>query len=319
MLLSIIVPIYNTANYVEECVESLLNQDLEDMEIICINDGSTDSSLSIINSLAAKHQQIQVYSQVNHGLSYTRNKGVELSSGKYIYFMDSDDVLSPNALGYIVKQMEDKNLDLYTFDAESFIDGDIPYNNEFDYKRKISYGEYKAGENLFDELVKNNEFTPTACLFVTKAELINKYHLKFLNGILHEDEAFTPELFLVAKKSMHENFTFFNRRIRPNSIMTKKKTFKNFEGYYTVFMYLYRLYYQHNNPYALKIRLAIILDYALTAYNSLSREEQEYYREYNQKVKLIGKQEKYFIRGFWFKYNSILSNLIFKLVSYLRK
>lgn len=104
-MVSIIIPVYNTEEFVEEAVRSIMNQTLQDIEIIIINDGSTDNSLSIIRKLANEDDRIQIYSRENKGLSATRNQGIYLAKGKYLYFMDSDDYLEPDALESWFSQM----------------------------------------------------------------------------------------------------------------------------------------------------------------------------------------------------------------------
>ena len=96
-MVSIIIPVYNTEEFVEEAVRSIMNQTLQDIEIIIINDGSTDNSLSIIRKLANEDDRIQIYSRENKGLSATRNQGIYIAKGKYQKFMDSDDYLEPDA------------------------------------------------------------------------------------------------------------------------------------------------------------------------------------------------------------------------------
>ena len=95
---SVIIPVYNVEQYLKECLDSVINQTLKDIEIICINDGSTDGSLKILEKYESLDDRIVVFSQENSGLSATRNKGMQLSSGEYVYFMDSDDYLELNAL-----------------------------------------------------------------------------------------------------------------------------------------------------------------------------------------------------------------------------
>lgn len=95
---SVVIPVYNTENYLKECLNSIMNQTLDEIEIICINDGSKDNSLELLLEAASKDHRISVYTQKNSGLSVTRNRGAELANGKYIYFMDSDDILDKNAL-----------------------------------------------------------------------------------------------------------------------------------------------------------------------------------------------------------------------------
>ena len=110
--LSIIIPVYNCENYIENCLQSIINQKLNmDYEIICINDGSTDSSLSVMNKIAINNKNIKIISQKNRGLSGARNTGLNNSKGKYILFVDSDDFICDNSINYyydrIVKEEAD--------------------------------------------------------------------------------------------------------------------------------------------------------------------------------------------------------------------
>ncbi len=102
-LISVIVPVYNVKNYLEKCLDSIINQTYKNLEIILINDGSTDESLDICYMYEKKDNRIKVYNQENHGLSYTRNRGIELARGKYIGFVDSDDVISPFMYEFLYK------------------------------------------------------------------------------------------------------------------------------------------------------------------------------------------------------------------------
>ena len=99
MLLSIIIPVYNTELYIERCLESVSNLCLEDYEIILINDGSNDSSETIIRNYIAQHKDanIRLINQENRGLSYSRNQGIRAASGDYVQFLDSDDYVNPNS------------------------------------------------------------------------------------------------------------------------------------------------------------------------------------------------------------------------------
>lgn len=124
-IVSIIVPVYNTEQYVAEALESLLNQTYKDIEIICINDGSTDNSLKIIEDFAKKDNRIKVFSQENKGLPATKNVGISLANGKYLNFVDSDDTISSNTIETSVKIAEETNCDIvvnYLNLTNSYID-----------------------------------------------------------------------------------------------------------------------------------------------------------------------------------------------------
>lgn len=109
--LSIIVPVYNVESYLRDSLNSLLNQTFPDYEVICVNDGSTDNSLNILEEFSKKDARIKVISQENKGLSATRNVGIRNSTGKYISFLDSDDFLKPNAYAKIYSVILENDVD----------------------------------------------------------------------------------------------------------------------------------------------------------------------------------------------------------------
>lgn len=123
MFLSIIIPVYNMEKYLEQCLLSCMNQDLppEDYELVCINDGSQDKSLTILRSFEQKYSNVVVIDQVNQGVSAARNTGVERAKGDYIWFVDSDDMIKPNCLG-MLKKTANEGCDIITFSGYSFTD-----------------------------------------------------------------------------------------------------------------------------------------------------------------------------------------------------
>ena len=118
--ISVIMPCYNTEQYVEETLKSVLNQSFKDYEIICLNDGSTDGTLEILKRYQQSYPNIRVISSENHGVAYQRNTGVQCAQGKYIYYMDSDDLLKENCLETLYQYAEADNLDVVYFEADSF-------------------------------------------------------------------------------------------------------------------------------------------------------------------------------------------------------
>ena len=107
-LLSVIVPVYNTAPWLRKCLNSIINQTYRNIEIICVDDGSTDDSLAVLQQYAVLDSRIKVIHQENAGVSVARNRGVEVASGDYVGFVDSDDSLACNAFEIIVPHMEAK-------------------------------------------------------------------------------------------------------------------------------------------------------------------------------------------------------------------
>lgn len=232
--ISVIIPVYNTEKYVKESVESIMQQTLQDIEIIIINDGSTDNSLSVIHLLAQQDQRITVYSQSNQGLSIARNTGLEKVKGEFIYFMDSDDLLTNDALETCYQECIAEQLDFVFFDAESFYDDD-KLSRTYHYQRNLNI-ENKVwnGAEWLKKQYDTWNYRSSACLSLVKSDFIRQNHIQFYPHILHEDELYTALLYLKASRVKYIKQTFFKRRIRSNSIVTSKFTMKNIQGYFIV-------------------------------------------------------------------------------------
>lgn len=251
---SVIIPVYNTEAYVEEAVRSIMNQTLRDIEIIIIDDGSTDNSLSVIKKLALEDDRIKFYLQTNQGLSNTRNYGIKIASGEYIHFMDSDDVLASEAFEICYQTCIEKNFDFVFFDADSFTENN-DISLRFDYHRAYLFEERMvySGKEMLDKMLDKNIYRASACLNFIKRNFIERYKLNFYPDIIHEDELFTPELYLYAERVSCIHKTYYYRRLRKESTMTKEFVYKNIEGYLIVIKQL-KLISQRN------IELVVIID-----------------------------------------------------------
>lgn len=231
---SVIVPIYNTEKYLEEAVHSLMNQTLKDIEIILINDGSTDNSLDVISKLALLDSRIRVVSQKNGGLSQVRNLGVGISAGKYIYFMDSDDYIQNDTIHECFDKCEKYKLDFLFFDAEQFSENSsLKLGINYDRKGLIE-DTVDDGANILEGLLDKKLYRSSACLVFINKEFYIKSGLGFYEGIIHEDELFTPQLYLNAERVGRIDKPFYKRRFREDSIMSSTFSMKNMNAYFTV-------------------------------------------------------------------------------------
>lgn len=232
---SVIIPVYNTGKYLESSVSSIQEQTLQDIEIIIIDDGSTDDSPAILKKLSESDARIRLFVQSNQGQSAARNLGLDNAQGDYIYFMDSDDILELNALSSCYEKCHSQNLDVVIFDAEIFFESGVKEKTGFNYIRsgKIDDKLYNGAE-LLEELLNKNLFKAVPWLFFVKRALIEKIELRFFPGIIHEDELFTPILYLAAGRMGYIPSVFFHRRIRENSTMTNRFSKRNLTGYFTV-------------------------------------------------------------------------------------
>src|SRR5699024_10029513 len=139
-------------------LDSILSQDIEKYEIIIINDGSTDKSKDVILKYKEKHPFIKYYEQKNMGQGAARNMGIDLAAGKYIYFMDSDDILIKGKLKEMLKMIIKNNYDAIFFDGKSFSSDYLRLNDDDQsYSRKKEYGYYAHGEYLLSDLSNNND------------------------------------------------------------------------------------------------------------------------------------------------------------------
>ena len=238
---SVILPVYNVAPYLDEALKSLENQTLKDIEIIAVNDGSTDNSLSILEKHASEEKRIKIYSQPNQGLSGDRNTGLRYCQGEYIYFMDSDDYIDLNTLEDCYLSAKQHDADICIFDAEVFYENNtsqIPW----DYDRSLDLSENKIynGQQLFNTLLDKEKHRAVAWLQLTKHEYLKRINLRFLEGIIHEDELYTPQLFLQANRIIYLNRKLVKHRIRSTSIVGKGYSKRNLNCYLTVIDELFR-------------------------------------------------------------------------------
>lgn len=241
-LVSIIIPVYNVEKYLEECLESAVNQSFKSIEIIAVNDGSTDSSLKILERYAEQYDNIRIINQQNMGLSGARNTGLKSAKGKYVYFLDSDDYIDLNMIEECFELAENKNLDIINFDAQVFYEKGFESDFKPNYNRSnVLKSDIYTGEKFYQYLISKNAYKASVCLSFYRRELLQKYNLTFYEGITHEDELFSAKAFLLAKRVTYYPKGYFHRRVRKGSIMTQAKSLKNIEGYLTVANELYKV------------------------------------------------------------------------------
>ncbi len=193
---SIIVPVYNAENYLEKCLNSLINQSLEDIEIICVDDQSTDASLSILDAYAKKDSRIKVFSKKHGGAGAARNLGLINSKGKYILFADSDDWINLKSCEYLYKCAENKKTDIIMF---KLINYDDKYDSfyEDDYYNILPLKDFFEGELFFHKNIKDNLFrvaVSTANKFYNRNFLV-KIGVKFPEGVMFEDNPFFSNVY----------------------------------------------------------------------------------------------------------------------------
>lgn len=225
--LSIIVPIYNVAPYLKKCVDSLLQQDISDYEIILVDDGSTDNSGAIADELTAYPQPLpkrggvlmKVIHQENAGLSAARNTGIAVAQGEYIMFVDSDDYLQPNVLRTLMEQIERDNLDVLRFRYQNVRESGEAFAP---YKDMTNYNDYSPAPT--DGLTFLNERMGNQCYawqFILRSKLCQEEI--FTPSIYFEDTDWTPRMLLLANRVASTELVVYNYLWREGSITLSQK------------------------------------------------------------------------------------------------
>jgi len=212
---SLIIPVYNVEKYLAECLDSCINQTFKDIEIICINDCSPDNSDLILNKYAKKDSRIKIIThEKNKGLGGARNTGIAVATGKYSWFIDSDDYIFLNACEILNDIIEQFNADIIRFDR-------IEYSYDIFTKKKSILIQQPYSWEL-NKLFTKADYTKlempeiSACFFISSTSLIKT--LKFREGVSHEDNDFTPIIFSKAKTIFTSSCTLYFYRKRLGSI-----------------------------------------------------------------------------------------------------
>lgn len=233
---SVILPVYNVAAYLDETFASLLCQTLQEIEIIAVNDGSMDNSEDIIKKYAQQDARISYFSQENQGQSVARNLALQHAKGEYIYMMDSDDVLAnPDVLRICYEYAEQNKADFIFFDGDTLQEqGAAPLT--WDYKRTEDLDESKAynGERLLSEVLDKWKHNCVVWLLLIKHNYLKQIGLDFYPGIIHEDELFTTKLTLQSDKIFCLKKSFVKHRVRSASTMGIRYSKRNINCYLTV-------------------------------------------------------------------------------------
>lgn len=215
MKLSIIVPVYNVQDYVEECIKSLLSQSLKEIEIIVVNDGSKDESLNIIKKI--NDSRIKIINQENKGLSGARNMGIYIAKGEYITFVDSDDfILDNNAYKNMIEIITQEDSDIVIGKAMYYYSKDNI--KEFTNMDKIFFNKTMKSDEYFERILNAKKYHAPVCFSIYRKSIIDENKIKFKEGFYHEDEDFTPKILLASKKISYYNRNFYAYRQREKSI-----------------------------------------------------------------------------------------------------
>lgn len=222
MLLSIIIPCYNSEKFISNTLDMLIAQGLDDTEIIAINDGSTDNTFEILKDYSEKYEKIRIFSQENQGVSVARNMGIEKSIGKYIYFMDSDDTLTDGTLDYYRANIRNNvNIDLFAFG----------YKTQRNGKTERCYVASKTGIFSNEEMQKMfflKEISMNICSVLFNAKQLYKNSIRFIEGHkIGEDLEFIITYLLLCGNCSYDSRIGFIYQLREDSATTGYKRYNH--------------------------------------------------------------------------------------------
>ncbi len=212
MRFSVVVPVYNVEQYLEQCLESLQAQDYTDFEVICVNDGSTDGSQKILVEWETIFPQMKVIDRENGGLSAARNTGLSVATGDYVLFVDSDDWVEPNILSRLAEEADGEDMICFACRKSNggVTDTLVPEQGD--------------GWSYYNRHALEHHEVPFVCVWQRcyRREFLLANSLSFREGILHEDNEFTPRACLKAKSIKTIPNVLYNYRMRPGSIMATR-------------------------------------------------------------------------------------------------
>lgn len=213
-LISIIVPVYNVEQYLEKCVDSIINQKYKNLEIILVDDGATDSSGKLCDELAKIDNRIKVYHKENGGLSDARNYGVERATGDYIGFVDSDDYIDSEMYEELYEAIKKENVDVVECNLK------IIYPDRVELFTEQKYYNVYTKQEYLEEYLKIEKIFGSACVRLIKSDIAKK--LKFPVGKLYEDTYYAYDLIEKVDRYVIMNNPYYNYLMRENSITNTK-------------------------------------------------------------------------------------------------
>ncbi len=222
-LVSIIIPAYNVESYIEQCVKSVIEQSYKNLEIIIINDGSTDSTFSLLMKLKEKDPRIKVISWQNQGLSAARNLGIEISNGSFLFFLDGDDWLIPNCIERMMAVQQQENSDIVVTDYMRFRMEDSKF---IIHVTDSYYTKTYSVKDWFEAIEGNLQLFTAAWGKLYKKDIFK--NLRYPFGLKMEDNYTTYLAYLLADKISYTNEPLYTYRVTPTGITSTVPNIEKF-------------------------------------------------------------------------------------------
>lgn len=221
--LSIIVPMYNPGERLIPFLDSLLSQSYHALEIIIVDDGSTDGSREIANAYASQHRAFRVITQCNQGVSVARNTGLAQARGAYVAFPDADDILHPDLYTQLMQEALSQDLDAAQCNAKRYYAGSQQYKVLFPFERMPSTGVIR-GSDWLARALRSRRFIHVVWLAVYRVQFIQQHQLFFEPGLHHQDIPWTTRFMLLAARVKYINTPLYVQNMHDTSISHMKRT-----------------------------------------------------------------------------------------------
>ncbi|WP_414147861.1 glycosyltransferase [Erwinia sp. BNK-24-b] len=276
LLLSAIVPMYNAGSSFQAFIDSALAQTLQSMEIIIVNDGSTDESAQLAHRYASEYEHVHVIDQANGGVSRARNAGLAIARGKYVTFPDADDTLSPEMYSKLTAMAEQDDLDVAQCNAERVFWGSGRAKTLIPEDRLQSTA-VLSGADWLQQALSTNRYLHVVWLGIYRRSLIEELNLLFEPGLHHQDIPWTTELMLNARRVRYTSEVMYRYYVHDQSISNRKRSGMANVEYQRHYLKIARMLDEINLRYRHKVKIGPavyrqVTKEALTVCHALRRE-----------------------------------------------
>lgn len=233
---SIIIPVYNVEAYVADCLDSLLKQTQKEIQVIVVEDASTDKSLDIVKGYQYKFDNMQILTQCHSGLGAARNRGCLKAEGEFVYYLDADDWIREDTLETCYAYAKAHNLEAVLFDAEVVYEVDIHgkrNRNLYDRSGVVQSEQTYSGREFLKRYLTKEPQVESSCMMYVQRTFLERNQLFFEEGIFHEDVDYYFRLMREMNRLRYLPEKFYYRRFRAGSIKTSDMKEERLEGYYT--------------------------------------------------------------------------------------
>lgn len=276
MTISIIIPAYNVEAYLEDTLQSVLQQTYTDIEVILVDDGSTDRTGGICDEYALQDKRIRVIHKENGGLSDARNAGIKIATGEYIHFLDGDDMyLSANAIERLITLLctQSKKPDLLLFRCTDIYNQSKILRPEYDEDWISAH----SGEEVFFYLIQHDKFQMSACFLWARRELILQHKLYFETGLLSEDVDWSLRLWKHTHYVLASNLPIYGYLHRQGSITTTYsiRHLRSFDHIFSTWYKRYQATTEQNSYYWRGVTAYLAQQYTSCLYNWMQIEQKD--------------------------------------------